>query len=189
MRWYILVPLLLALTTPLVVHSQQAAVDPSHSFFYFDTQTHFGQHIRGEFPVYESVIHRYAEGLRGVYVRLYTRSVEIPNRPLMTSRLRSSTFFDAEQFPFVVFQSALFPESVLVAGGDITGQLTIRNVTHQETFHVVPLWCSKAIDACNVRISGTILRDNYGMASWAMLLDSQVTFSWQGHLPNETTSQ
>lgn len=71
---------------------------------------------------------------------------------------------------------------MIKGGGDITGNLTIRGITHIETLHVLPAECTRTGYDCDVISRGTVLRGRYGMNAWQMALGDRVTFIVRGRL-------
>ncbi len=87
--------------------------------------------------------------------------------------LRSADFFDAEKFPKITFKS----KRIVAAGGAhylVTGDLTIRDATHEVTLDVEQTGSGKdpwGNDRLGFRASGSIERSKWGLV-WNQLLEA-----------------
>lgn len=104
-------------------------IDPAHSAASFSLKHMIVATVRGHLGGLEGAIDfdEAAPERSSVEVRIPTATITT-GVEARDDHLRSSDFFDAEKFPFMVFQStAIEPE-----GGayKIRGDLTIRNITH-----------------------------------------------------------
>lgn len=167
--------------------AQPLALDTAHSRFGFEIRTRFGQRIEGVFPRFEGQITVLADGRHQVRLRMFSRYVEIPDRPRYTSWMRGEDFFDAERYPVVEFDSEPYVPGLVENGGNVLGTLTIRGISHSETLRVMPPECDRPGYDCDVTSRGTVLRGRYGMDSWQIALGDRVTFVLRTRLTGTPT--
>ena len=180
LRWVAWLALWVAL--PCVAQQKVHAIDPVQSRFGFEIRTRFGMKIEGLFPRFRGELTESADGRQQVRFRLDAAQVEIPGKDRYTAWMRGEDFFNVAQYPVVEFESCPYSAEVVKRGGEITGNLTIRGITHVETLHVVPAECARPGYDCDVISRGTVLRGRYGMNAWQMALGDRVTFILRGRL-------
>src|SRR5690606_17386915 len=89
------------------------------------------------------------------------------------AHLRSADFFDTDNHPQMTFKST----SIVKTGGneyDVTGDLTIRGITKQETFKVVYEGGGKdpwGNERAGFSVEGSIKRTDYGLV-WNTALET-----------------
>ncbi|MBB5737425.1 polyisoprenoid-binding protein YceI [Xanthomonas campestris] len=180
LRWFTWLALWVAF--PCLAQQTLHSIDPVQSRFGFEIRTRFGMKIEGFFPRFRGELAELPNGRQQVRFRLDATQVEIPAKDRYTSWMRGEDFFDVARYPVVEFESFPYPAEVVKKGGDITGNLTIRGITHVETLHVVPADCARPGYDCDVISRGTVLRGRYGMNAWQMALGDRVTFILRGRL-------
>ncbi len=79
--------------------------------------------------------------------------------------VKSPEFFDADEWPEIHFVSRGFPLSQLAAGGALPGRLTLRGVTRDTTFDILPVTCASPGLECPIEARGQIHRSEFGMKS------------------------
>ena len=109
-------------------------VDQSHSQIGFEVKHMMVSKVKGVFNSYEANVE--AENLADlteatISFQFDVKSINTRNED-RDNHLKSADFFDAEQFPVITFQST----SIIKAdeGFDVTGNLTIKDVTKEVTF-------------------------------------------------------
>ena len=109
------------------------SIDPSHSRFGFSTRHAMVTRVRGAFNEVEGHAHLDTENWDNsvVEIRLKVRSVDTRNSQ-RDQHLRSADFFDAENYPEIVFRSTGVDE-VDESQFIISGDLVIRGITRPVT--------------------------------------------------------
>ncbi|MDX2022851.1 MAG: YceI family protein [Deltaproteobacteria bacterium] len=151
------------------------AVDASHSSAQFRVRHLMVSNVKGELGPVQGVLELHEKDLSKSRV-----SVKIDARKLDTrdakrdEHLRSADFLNVEAFPFVTFEST---KVLPLANGrlEVTGNLTIRNVTHPVTLNVDPLPTAVKDPWGNTKrgatASATINRKDWGLV-WNMALET-----------------
>ena len=109
-------------------------VDKSHSHIGFEVKHMMVSKVKGAFDSYEANVE--AENLADltgatISFKFDVQSINTRNED-RDNHLKSADFFDAEQFPVITFQSTSIIKSD--DGFDVTGNLTIKDVTKEVTF-------------------------------------------------------
>ncbi len=155
---------------------QPMQFDAAHSRFGFEIRTRFGQKVEGVFPRFEGWITMLPDGRQQVRLRMFSRHVEIPDKPRYTGWMRGEEFFDAARYPLVEFASDPYDPQVVEHGGAVQGYLSIRGIARRETLHLEAPGCGRPGYDCDLVSRGTVSRGRYGMNSWQLALSDRVTF-------------
>ncbi len=140
-------------------------VDATHSKVGFAVK-HLGiATVRGEFNEFEGTL-EIGEDLATsrAYGKVKTASIDT-SETARDDHLRAPDFFDAEQYTEITFESTSI-EPLDDEELRITGNLTIRGITHEEVFHAelqgteTDPWGNERV---GLEISGKISRGDYGM--------------------------
>ena len=90
----------------------------------------------------------------------------------------SPPYFDAKRHPEISFVSGDFATADLTKGGALIGDLTLRGVTHRQTFTLKPMLCEKSqkagIFGCGFLVSGSLQRSEYGLLARKGIVGDQV---------------
>lgn len=156
--------------------ARAAEIDAAASQVGFQLVTRWGEVVDGRFPVFEGRLSRLPDGREQVRLVLSTADVEILGSARHTHLTRGKGFFEAERYPWVVFESDPFEPGLLARGGELPGMLVIRGVSRHESFTVAPSTCSRPALDCAVSAKGVINRSLYGMSRWAMVVGRNVYF-------------
>jgi polyisoprenoid-binding protein YceI len=173
-------PFVLALAGCLLFAGASRAaeeVDPAQSNIGFTLTTRWGQRLDGEFPAYRGRIEALPDGRRRVRLALAARRVTIVGHPSYSRLTRGAGFFDADQFPEVIFVSEPYGARLTRDGGTLMGRLRIRNVERTEAFIIEPAECDQPGVHCDVVARGNVRRSDYGVDRWAFAIDDQVRFT------------
>ena len=168
----VLLTLTLVLTAASTAGAQQYQVDPAHTSFYFrishvDVSLVYGRfnEVTGEFNLGDDPAFNFT---------IQTDSVDTGNQK-RDNHLRNADFFNARQFPTIMFESTEVTETD--AGYDVTGELTMHGVTNTIT---VPL--RKVGEAefppgtprTGFATELTIKRSDYGMTNMLDIVGDEV---------------
>ena len=148
-------------------------LDPTHTTFSFVTRHAMVTKVRGSFEKFEgqAIVDGSSPETSSLSVNIDVASVTTRNVD-RDAHLRSADFFDVERFPNMVFVST----NIAVDGDtvEVTGDLTIKDVTNSVTF---PLeYQGSAKDPFgNTRVgfegSVQVLRSDFGL-TWNAALES-----------------
>ena len=120
---------------------------------------------RGSFTQLRGALSVHANSAR-VSARIKTASA-IMKSPSDAVLLKSPAYFDAARFPEIAFNSDSFPIATLLHGGQISGKLTVRGISQQQTFVLTSKPCAKAFAQtpwrCAFAVTGTLNRSDFGM--------------------------
>lgn len=150
--------------------------DPAFTRIEFTLKTRWGQTLQGRFPRYEGRIETLDDGRFRTRLRLDARAVEIVNHPKYTGFTRGEGFFDAARFSHVEFVSDAYDGELLRKGGNLGGELRIRDVRRRETFRVEPAACERPALDCDVVAAGSVRRSDYGVDRWLFATSDWVRF-------------
>lgn len=157
-------------------HCGAAEFDPAYTRIEFTLKTRWGQTLQGRFPRYEGRIETLGDGRFRTRLRLDARAVEIVNHPKFTGFTRGEGFFDAARFSHVEFVSDAYDDELLRKGGDLGGELRIRDVRRRETFRIEPTECERPALDCDVAAAGSVRRSDYGVDRWLFAASDWVRF-------------
>lgn len=156
--------------------ARATGIDAAASQVGFQLVTRWGEVIDGRFPVFEGEMTRLPDGRQQVRLSLSAADVEILDNTRRTQMSRGAGFFDAKRYPWITFLSDPFDPSLLSAGGQLPGLLSIRDVQRREAFTVVASSCSRPALDCPVLAAGAVDRGLYGMNRWAVVVGRKVRF-------------
>ena len=149
-------------------------VDASHSSVDFSVKHMMIAKVKGTFHKFEASINADPEDLTTADIEFTVDMSSIDTRSEdRDNHLRSADFLDVENHPNMTFKST----SIKKTGDneyDVTGDLTIRGVTKQETFKVVYEGGGKdpwGNERTGFSAEGTIKRTDYGLV-WNAALET-----------------
>lgn len=148
-------------------------IDRAHSEATFQVR-HLITKVRGRFPEFDGTISFAPDNATGssVVFTIQTKSVDT-NQAQRDEHLRSADFFDVEKYPELTFKST----AVTGRGDqqfDVTGELTIRDVTKTITLPVSYLGAAKdpwGADKVAFEAEITLNRKDYGL-NWNTALET-----------------
>lgn len=150
------------------------AVDAAHSSIDFTVKHMVIAKVRGTFHNFEANIVADPEDLTTADIEFSVDLTSVDSRNTdRDNHLRSADFFNVEKFPKMNFKST---KIVKKDDGeyDVTGDLTIRDVTRQETFSATyegqgkDPWGNEKV---GFSAEGKIKRENYGL-TWNAALET-----------------
>jgi polyisoprenoid-binding protein YceI len=162
-------------TTTTTGSATRWTLDPGHSAVGFSVRHMMITNVRGDFEKFRGEVTY--DAARPAATRIAT-TIDVASLNTREAKrdldLRGDLFFDAEKHPEMTFVS----KSARAAGDgnlDVTGDLTIRGVTHEVTLSVRDISGPQADLRGNTRIGATastkIKRSDFGM-TWNKTLDT-----------------
>jgi polyisoprenoid-binding protein YceI len=158
-------------STATVIPTGTWSVDPAHSKVGFAVK-HMGiATVRGEFAEFEGTL-EIGEDLSTAraFGTVKTESVDT-SEPQRDDHLRSADFFDAAEYPELLFESTKI-EALDDEEFRITGQLTIHGITKEIVLHAdvqgtdTDPWGNERV---GLEVTGQLSRGDYGMQFNQML--------------------
>ena len=156
--------------------------DPAQSRFGFELRTRWGLKLEGVFPRFEGELRQLPDDRQQVQLRMFTQDVVIEGYPRYTEWTRGDQFFDAERYPVVSFVSRPYDKALLVSGGPLAGDLTIRGITRPKTLDLAPSTCERPALDCDVVATGAVRRSDYDMDAWQLAVSDRVVFVLRARL-------
>ncbi len=110
-----------------------------------------------------------------VSVEADSNSVKMSDRR-RTRWAQSSEFFDAKNHPKIFFKAAPIKRSVLLKGGLIEGEVSLRGITKPIKFNLDPSPCIDQLEArdCEIIAHTSVARGEFGMNSRKLVLGDKV---------------
>lgn len=151
------------------------AVDYAHSSIDFTVKHMMISKVKGSFQNFEVELEADPQDLTDANISFIVDASSISTKnDDRDNHLRSADFLDVEQYPKITFVS----KSVTKAGNNeynVTGDLTIRGVTKEETFKATFEGISKnpmsGAETAGFSAEGTVKRSNYGL-TWNAALET-----------------
>ncbi|GGB09519.1 polyisoprenoid-binding protein [Macrococcus hajekii] len=145
-------------------------LDPVHSSVAFSIKHLMVSKVKGEFTSFDGELTGDANDTSSLQLKGSVKVDSIDTRNAdRDGHLKSADFFDAEQYPEITFVSKSITDST------ITGDLTIKGETHEETFDVQHNGVSKNPmtdgEVTGVIVKGKINREKYGI-TWNQALET-----------------
>ena len=152
-------------------------VDTANSSAGFVVRVAWVRSLPGSFDHVEGVIVRQPKKRTlSVDVRLAAQSLSMPN-PEHAAWAQSEEFFDGLRNPWIRFNAEDVPEALLIEGGALTGDLTLRGITREVTLNVTPAACAKPGIDCPVIAEGELQRSEFGMQARRFVVADKVRLS------------
>ncbi|EUJ21582.1 YceI family protein [Listeria aquatica] len=111
-------------------------IDPAHSSVEFQVKHMMVSKVKGAFNTFEADVEMDPENLQDAKIKFTVDAASVDTRQAQRDgHLKSEDFFNTEKYPNITFVST----DITPDGDDeyeITGDLTIREVTKPITFHV-----------------------------------------------------
>ncbi len=145
-------------------------LDKTHSGIDFSIKHMMVSKVKGEFTDFDVTVTGDINDLSSLNVKASVKVDSIDtNNADRNGHLKSGDFFDVEQYPEITFVSKSLTNNT------ITGDLTIKDVTNEETFdlefngvHKSPMTGG---DVTGLVVSGSINRERYGL-TWNQALET-----------------
>ena len=145
-------------------------LDPVHSSVAFSVKHLMVSKITGEFKDFDGELTGDVNDVSSLQFKGSVKVDSIDTRNAdRDGHLKSADFFDAEQYPEITFVSESITDS------KVTGNLTIKGETHQETFDIEYNGASKnpvsGGQVTGIVVTGKINREDYGI-TWNQTLET-----------------
>lgn len=145
-------------------------LDPVHSSVAFSVKHLMVSKITGEFKDFDGELTGDVNDVSSLQFKGSVKVDSIDTRNAdRDGHLKSADFFDAEQYPDITFVSESITDS------KVTGNLTIKGETHQETFDIEYNGASKnpmsGGQVTGIVVTGKINREDYGI-TWNQALET-----------------
>jgi polyisoprenoid-binding protein YceI len=186
MRLPLCAALLLAGAVAPMASAETLRIDGARSEAAFEVRAVWVKRIDGRFAHVEGVIE--ADRERGSYVvdvRIAGGSV-LMDRKSHEEWARSPEFFDTERHPWIQFRTAELPAARLSEGGALRGTLTLRGISREVEFEILPSECGRPGLDCPVRARGELERTDFGMDARRMFVSDKVRLSFNIRVHPET---
>lgn len=149
-------------------------VDPAHTVVGFSVRHMMVTNVRGSFLGVEGTFDGDADNIAGgkISFKIDTDSITTNNED-RDNHLRSEDFFDAAKHEHILFTST----EIVEAGKDkfdVTGDLTVKDVTKKMTFKVERTGAGKnpwGVDVVGFEADGKISRKEFGL-TWNQTLET-----------------
>ncbi len=116
-------------------------IDAARSHVEFGVRVLWFGKVVGVLQRLEGTVHALGAGRVRVDVRVDARALRMQNRDY--ERFASGPgFFDSAQYPDIEFRSAPFALRRIASGGPVSGQVTLRGITHEVEFQMLPQPCA-----------------------------------------------
>lgn len=142
------------------------AIDTAHSEIHFKVKHMMVSTVTGAFNEFEGTLNTENEGFDGAEISFSANIDSIhTNNAQRDAHLKSDDFFNAEQFPKLMFQSTAFTKKS-DDKYELVGDLTIRDTTRSVTLDVE--YNGTAVDPyqqtkAGFELSGKISRKDFGL--------------------------
>lgn len=153
---------------------QKWNVDASHTGVAFSVRHMMVSKVRGRFTGLEGTLEGNPEDLTGAQISFTIDASTIhTNSEDRDNHLRSGDFFDTETYPNITFVST----DIVKKGDakyDITGDMTIKDVTNKVTFNAVYEGAGKnpwGIDVAAFEVESKISREDFKL-TWNQALEA-----------------
>lgn len=117
-----------------------------------------------------------------VSVQVDGRSLRVPGPRWMERVTRSDAFLAVNRYPSIRFESALFSDQALHAGGPLEGELSLRGLRRPVSFLLLPSECDRPGRDCDINVQGRISRKAFGMTAYRTMLRDEVDFRFRVRL-------
>ncbi len=131
----------LALLGTCAQAAPRLTIDAARSHVEFGVRVLWFGKVVGVLQRLEGTVHALGAGRVRVDVRVDARALRMQSRDY--ERLASGPgFFDSAQYPDIEFRSAPFALRRIASGGPVSGQVTLRGITHEVEFQMLPQPCA-----------------------------------------------
>lgn len=159
---------------PAAMVDEVLLIDPARSEVGFSVRMRWLQRFHGRFAHFRGEVRTLEGGARQVEVEIDAASLDMGTRERATEWALSDEFFDAINYPVIVFVSDPFSPALAQAGGPLTGELSLRGVTRRVDFVMLASDCGRPGHDCPVRVDGVVRRTDFGMDAHRVAVQDRV---------------
>lgn len=157
-------------------------LDTQRSRAAIEVDLRVGGRVQGMFGRIEGGLERLPDGRLQVAVRLDAQGLVLDGADWMARSMRSPKFLDVEAHPWIHFRSAPFDPALVETGGEMAGELELREVRRPVRFAVDPEGCDAPGYDCDIHVSGEVSRREFGMDAYRLWLKDEVGFDFRVRL-------
>jgi len=165
------------------------AIDGRHSSAEFGVTLRLRGAVAGRIP-------GVAGGLQGspaagwrVQVRLDAQGLRFDGPRWMERTTRSSSFLAVDRYPSIRFESDVFNDATLHAGGPLHGQLMLRGLRRPVSFALLRSDCARPGIDCDIRVQGSVSRREFGMTAYRAMVADPVKLHLRVRLRTDGSSR
>ena len=114
-----------------------------------------------------------------VEVQVDTGKLSFKGPQWLSRMARSEAFLDAANHPNIQFVSTPFNKTLLEKGGELEGQLFLRGQQRTVRFHIEKSACRKPGYDCDLVVSGSVKRRDFGMQAYRFSIKDNVDFEFR----------
>lgn len=159
-----------------------AQFDPQHCVAFFKVHTRVLLRAQGQFKSVSGELQGSTKSGWRVLVQVDGRSLDFSGPAWMDRMTRSDEFLAIDRHPDIRFQSELFDDATLHAGGRLRGELVLRGLSRPVSFQLAASTCAKPGVDCDIRVSGSISRTEFGMNTHRFSLRDDVDLKFRVRL-------
>lgn len=164
-----------------------AQFDPQQCVAFFKVHTRLLLRAQGQFKSVSGELQGSAQAGWRVLVRVDGRSLVFTGPAWMDRMTRSDEFLALDRHPDIRFRSELFDDATLHAGGPLRGELVLRGLSRPVSFQLAASTCAKPGVDCDIRVSGSISRDEFGMNTHRFSLRDNVDLKFRVRLRTQAS--
>ncbi len=147
-------------------------IDAGHSSIQFKVKHLAVANVSGAFTAFAGTLHTNRDDFEGAQVNLEIDVASLStNNEVRDGHLKSDSFFQADQFPKLVFEGILHK---VADDYELTGELTIRDVSKQVRLDVAFTGTGKGRfgdTRAGFELTGQLNRHDFGL-TWSMLTET-----------------
>jgi len=180
--------LLLLTASALHSNAHAAVIDSSRSVARFSIHPRLPIPSQGRFESLNGALLPVSKKQWKVEVQVDARKLSFKGPQWLARMARSEDFLDAEKHPDIKFISIPFSKTLLEKGGDLQGQLFLRGLQKTVSFHIENSGCANPGYDCDLVVSGSVMRRDFGMQAYRFSIKDNVDFEFRIRLLAEPAS-
>jgi polyisoprenoid-binding protein YceI len=154
-------------------------IDSSNSQAQMSISLRIPVHPVGKFKTISGELTQLPEQKMSVRLQIDVQDLQMNGPSWVQKSTVSKQFLDSQSHPRIDFQSIPFSNQLLISGGDIKGQLTIKGQAQPVVFVVASSTCHRPGFTCPVMGKGMVNRNDFAMTAYRWTVRDEVQFSFQ----------